>query len=86
MSTQNTLYVALHPKTGEPFMFTFEYLRAWDAIYNITATMCHPDDIFDYTLSDVEEYKAWDEMNGVIGKFLSPVEIETLYDKREVQI
>lgn len=86
MSTSNKLYAALHPKTGEPFMFTFDYLRAWNEIYRITATMCHPDDIFDYTLADVEEYKTWDDMKGAMGEFLNPDEIEILYDKREVRI
>lgn len=82
----DSLFVARHPHSGEPFMFTFDGQKAWNQIFEITASMCDPDDIFDRTLADVEQYSGWDEMKMVMGEYLSPEQNEELYNKRSVYL
>jgi len=81
-----SLHVARHPSNGEPYFFTFDKQEAWNALYESSVDMCHPDDIFDRTLADVTSYSDWDEMKIVMGEYLSPEENEELYTNRRVFI
>ena len=81
-----SLHATLHPKSGEPFFFTFDKQEAWDKVYESTVTICHPDDVFDRTQADVMSYTTWDEMKTVMGEYLTPEQNETLYTNRRVSI
>lgn len=82
----SSLHVAYHPSTGMPYLFTFDKQHAWNTIYQSCASICHPDDIFDRTLADVQSYSTWDEMKFIIGENLTPEETEELYTNRSVFI
>lgn len=81
-----SLYLVSHPQTGEPFFATFDYAKAWDTLYGETVMICHPDDVFEKTLSDVEEISTWDEMKLTMGELLTPEQTETLYSKGWVRL
>lgn len=81
-----SLHMVRDPRSGEPFYFTFDKQDAWDKVFESTVTMCHPDDVFDHTLTDVESFSTWDEMKMAMGEHLTPEEIEILYTKRYVYL
>lgn len=82
----SSLHVAYHPSTGMPYLFTFDKQEAWDTLYQYSAHLCHPDDVFERTLGDVQSYSTWDEMKFVIGENLTPEETEELYVMRRIFI